>query len=351
MLGAPCSPCCTCSSCRPSSIFVEVAPAEATGMIVDGSGGAQFPGNLNMGNASASSFSWGGGTFSGDVSAESGLAFICPDGYCMRISPDRLTQFQNDVRATYELTASVCDSVAWEYRNNSGECVGNSIRRLRFEIGNAGGRYPITSQLTGVGNCMGPVTIANRGKPEWLQYFMSADICIVGDRGNSAAQGCTVPGNVAFCNCFPTTYTKSAISGPCTYSGSCATTITMHSFGGAFFLSGGGIADQDDSAFVPWWPDESIVFPAFDSTITQTDPRCTTNRFCAAGDIQSATARNGLSTYGTRGQAICYNVPNDIYFPLFSASGVLNNYPGCSSSLAYHHRDILGLIVKALKRV
>jgi len=265
MLLPDCGCCEAC--CLPE--FVEVQVGGETnlgvlGMIDDGSSpGIWSPGNLiflsnNLAGSSADGF--GLPITYTNTNTEAGPLFACTSpsdasGKCMRLSPSRLQAFSSAVAGTYQLAKNP-NCMSFSYVNN-GDCSENIIRRINLYFSPASEDYSallpsefVEKTSGGALKCQTKfVTYPAAGLSGWLEYRMSVDICIAGDRGNQVAGGCAdsrvanADEDMSRCSCYPTTASTQASysstgqlvqpaqSGPCSYSGTCYASLAMHSVG------------------------------------------------------------------------------------------------------------------------
>lgn len=375
MLGAPCSSCCASQcDCAPDTVTVDVADEDRLGIHEPSAPGrfewgsqAQFDGfgpypngrsslevfpktDLQMGQNQT------GGHYS--CAAPSSLASLC-----MRLTRPRLLDFRNAIRGAYQLTRTPsCKEYVYV---NDAPCAGNFIRHLRLQlVEDAGAAYemPVLQTVT-VGRSSECTTtfstLPGRGKSGWIEYRMSAEVCIAGDAGNMPAAGCDVNANFLTtgrsdptrCNCYPNTIQIQGqingpyVPGPCSYSGAtCYATLQ--------FFSVGSLLDRNytlNQFNLVGRPYSAINFRALWAQANDSVPAVTrpfnplSSQWCELDvNLPSASVTGNAQEYQA---AQCFQFPFDVYFGLFSRSSLGNAMPNRT------YFDSFGFGVKLRKTV
>lgn len=390
-------PGCVCCNncCLPESVDVEVGTETYLGVLgmerdfVWSPGSNVFATALN--GSSADSFPLPI-TYT-NTNTEAGPLFSCgspsdASGKCMRLSPSRLQAFSSAVTGTYQLTRNPdCNSFTYV---NAGECTGNFIRRLTLYFSPASADYSallnsefVEKNSSGTLKCQTKfVTYPSAGLDGWLEYRMSAEICIAGDKGNQTAGGCSEAlqsngdRDMSRCNCYPTTASTQAVynqttgqlitpaqSGSCSYSGTCYASLTMHSVGslsGAIsssFLRPFGSRGWNNARAI-WSQNSGSVADRANPYVTNSQIG---QRWC---DVRGSTIY-GSSISGNSdaySKAQCGQFSSDVYFALSTRSPLVNYRNQASSNpdasldtyplgYAQAHWDYFGLGVKLKKTI
>lgn len=360
MLGASCSPCCSqpCE-CAPEFLTVDVADEDRLGIHepfivsqdLEWASQAQTSNGLPLpqGFNSLRNFRTTGWIETGNN--QNGGHFACgaPSsfaGMCMRLTRPRLLAFRDAIRGSYQLTrASSCKDYVYV---NTAPCDGNFIRSLTLSLiedttvaYGTPTRQSQTVGATAASALCAPTfsTYPSQGKTGWIEYRMSAEVCIAGDAGNKTAVGCDGTGifqnnedtNPLRCNCYPDTIAIQRVAGgpyipgPCTYNGStCYASITLHSVGSffprttnisAFNIVGTPYGALNSRAM---WSEVSGSVPSL------TNPTVSSgNRWCEIDNagISGATVTGDVAAYAA---AKCFQIPRNMYFGLFTRSTLSN---------------------------
>lgn len=291
---------------------------------------------------------------------------------CMKLSPQRLLDFRSAIRGSYVLQRNLnCTSYTYV---NTASCTQNLVRQLRLEIALAGQSYPLLNPFQRTGNCTaGYSTYPGRAPSGWIEYRLSAEICIAGDKGSNVAVGCNddifASGNPSRCNCYPVGFsstlnfiTGEKASGPCTYSGECFASLTFHSLTSRLDLPGVSLAALR-FPYSTFYGEGRAMWGTTSGTVAAIDNR--PNNFeiangqlsCGVASFERLPELSVTGDAAAYASASCLQVSNDVYFVLSTVSPLVNyddpGYYAFDPPTVYTKswRDIFGIGAKLRKTV
>ena len=376
--------CCGGGCCSPETITIELGNGTGWKLMPVFSGFGTFQGlnflstttkatlGLNTATRQVTASPFNGVNTAYATEDDAGPHFSCQspesaEDKCMRLSPQRLLDFMDDIGGSYVLQRNP-DCQSYSYVNTA-SCTQNLVRELRLEVALASQNYPLQNPFLRQTNCTaGYTTYPGRGLSGWIEYRLSAEICIAGDKGSNEAVGCYPDilneGDPARCNCIPTgfsiTYNSppETLYGPCTYSGECYASLTFHSVSSQIDNVAGALARLRQPYLSSSYLEKRAVWAETSGSVDGIDLR-PTNSEIANGALWCAVDSNvillpGVSMTGDEEayvNASCLQVPDDVYFILATVSPVTNYHRLVSGEYEKSFRDMFGIGAKLRKTV